>query len=95
VPEISSGDDGSTTRARRTTRTQAPEEPAAASVCPVALCPICTAISVVNRASPEVVEHLLSAAREFLLATKAVVDARAADYGDDDRSDTMQRIEIG
>lgn len=61
----------------------------------MAFCPICTTISVVNRASPEVMDHLLSAAREFLLATKAVIDARAADYEETkDRTETLQRIEI-
>ncbi len=70
-------------------------ERAAVGICPVAFCPICATISVVNRASPEVVDHLLSAAREFLLAARAVLDARAADYDDDpDRDRTLQRIDI-
>jgi hypothetical protein len=66
-----------------------------AAICPVAFCPICATISVVNRASPEVVDHLLSAAREFLLAARAVVDARAADYeGDEPNDRTLHRIDI-
>ena len=95
VPETSSGNGRRTTRTRPARGAEAAEAASTApSVCPVAFCPICTAIAVVNRASPEVVEHLLSAAREFLLATKAVVDARAADYEKDHEPDTMQRIEI-
>ncbi|HSL15295.1 MAG TPA: hypothetical protein VK962_03355 [Actinomycetota bacterium] len=71
------------------------DEGTAAAICPVAFCPICATISVVNRASPEVVDHLLSAAREFLLAARAVVDARAADYeGDEPNDRTLHRIDI-
>jgi hypothetical protein len=91
-----------TTNGKRTTdatATAADEahasEAAPAGFCPVAFCPICTAVSVVHRASPEVVDHLLSAAREFLLAARAVVDARAADYEDDDADRDLQKIEIG
>jgi hypothetical protein len=37
----------------------------------------------------------LSAAREFLLAARAVVDARAADYeGDEPNDRTLHRIDI-
>jgi hypothetical protein len=67
-------------------------------VCPVAFCPICTAVSVVNRASPEVVQHLLQAGQQFLLALQAVIDARAADYERPagERAETpMQRVDIG
>lgn len=72
-------------------------EPAAAGVCPVAFCPICTAVSAVNRASPDVVQHLLLAGQQFLLALKAVVDARAADFDGeaDERAPAMERIDIG
>lgn len=68
----------------------------AASICPVAFCPICATISVVNRTNPEVVDHLLSAAREFLLATRAALDARAADFdeGEGRRDPELHRIEI-
>ncbi len=68
-------------------------------MCPVAFCPICTAVSVVNRASPDVVQHLLVAGQQFLLALQAVVDARAADFRDRQEADRgrpgMQRIDIG
>jgi hypothetical protein len=65
-----------------------------AGICPFALCPICATLSVVNRASPQVVDHLLSAAREFLLAARAAVDARAADYEDRTGNDELHRIDI-
>jgi hypothetical protein len=70
-------------------------EPGPDGVCPVAFCPICTAVSVVNRASPDVVHHLLVAGQQFLLALKAVVDARAADFEDPGAKETpIQRIDI-
>jgi hypothetical protein len=65
-------------------------------VCPVAFCPICSAVSAINRASPDVVQHLLVAGQEFLLALKAVVDARAADFEEpEDRERPFERIDIG
>jgi hypothetical protein len=65
------------------------------AVCPVAFCPICTAVSVANRAGPDVVEHLLIAGQQFLLALRAVIDARGRDFdASDDDEPTMQRIEI-
>ena len=42
-----------------------------ASGCPVPLCPICTAAVVLGNAKPEVIEHLLAATRETLLALRA------------------------
>ncbi len=68
------------------------------TVCSVAFCPICTAVSAVNRVSPEVVEHLLLAGQQFLLALRAVIDARADDIErrpSDDAEPSMQRIDIG
>jgi hypothetical protein len=68
-----------------------------ASVCPVAFCPICTAVSVASRSGPEVVQHLLLAGQQFLLALRAAVDARADDIdeGDPDERPGMQHIDIG
>jgi hypothetical protein len=66
------------------------------AVCPVAFCPICTAVSTVNRASPDVLQHLLLAGQQFLLALKAVVDARAADFEERDPDEPpIERIDIG
>jgi len=61
-------------------------------VCPVAFCPIGLALSTVDRASPEVVEHLLVAAREFLLAARTLIDTRVADTGGPEPK--LERIEI-
>ncbi len=92
------------------TTTQRPVEPAPEAepsapdgadgghVCNVALCPISMALSAAERVQPEVVAHLLVAGREFFLAAKAVMDARADDLGTDARSgepSRMERIDIG
>ena len=62
-------------------------------VCSVAFCPISMALSAVEAAKPDAVEHLLAAGREFLLATKAVLDARAAQAGGG--STKLEKIDIG
>lgn len=65
-------------------------------LCPVAFCPICAAVSAVNRASPEVIEHLLGAARELFLAAKVAMDARAGDLADrGEPSAGLEHIQIG
>ncbi|HXF71953.1 MAG TPA: hypothetical protein VNO79_05000 [Actinomycetota bacterium] len=83
-------------RARRSARSGTgprTEEPAkSAPVCPVALCPVGMALTALRGASPEAVEHVLAAARELLLAARAVLDARAADAGRGGRP--LERIEI-
>jgi hypothetical protein len=61
-------------------------------VCPVTFCPIGFALATVNRSSPEVVDHLLVAAREFLLAAKTLLDTRVADTGG--AATKLERIEI-
>ena len=78
------------------------EEPAEASVeghvCTVAFCPIGLALSAAERVQPDVVSHLLVAGREFFLAAKAVMDARADDLtGEASRegSPRMEHIDIG
>jgi len=68
---------------------------AARHVCDVAFCPIGLALSAVQPLKPDVVEHLLIAGREFLLAAKAVIDARAAEEGDAGPAPTLERIDIG
>ena len=69
--------------------------PAAPHVCPVAFCPIGMALTSVQQAGPDVLDHLLTAAREFLLAARAVVDARASDFEDATGGRRLERIEIG
>lgn len=56
------------------------EAPAQAA-CTVAFCPICTAVTALREARPEVAEHLLQAGREVLLAARALIDARLAGSG--------------
>ena len=46
-------------------------------VCNVPFCPFCLAVTTAQDARPEITEHLLGAARELVLAIRAMVDARA------------------
>ena len=64
-----------------------PQQP----VCPVGFCPIGFALTAADQVRPEVVEHLLAAGREFILAMKAFLDARAEGVG---RTSPIERIEI-
>jgi hypothetical protein len=63
-------------------------------VCNVAFCPIGLALTAVQPMKPDVIEHLLVAGREFLLAAKALLDVRAEDLKKDGGS-TFERIDIG
>jgi hypothetical protein len=64
-------------------------------VCTVAFCPICMAVTATQGSSPDAVEHLLNAAREFFLAARAVIDARADDLErKDETSRRLERIDI-
>lgn len=40
-------------------------------------CPICAGVGLIKQMNPEVAEHLVSAAREFLLAARAILDSVA------------------
>lgn len=86
------------TRAPRTTTTASappePETPPREHVCNVAFCPIGLALSTVQGAAPDVLEHLLKAAQEFLLAARAVMDNRAKDFEGEPTDDVLRRIEI-
>ena len=62
--------------------------------CPVTWCPICVTVGAVQPLAPDVMEHLLKAASEFLLAARAVIDARAADFEAAPERSTLQKIEI-
>jgi len=61
-------------------------------VCSVGFCPIGMALTTVQGSRPEAVAHLMSAGRDFLLAAKAVLDARAEDVAGENR---LERIEVG
>jgi hypothetical protein len=45
-------------------------------LCSFGFCPICMALTAIGEAKPDLVDHLLSASREMLLAFRALVDAR-------------------
>jgi hypothetical protein len=69
-------------------------ESAPAHVCNVAFCPIGLALSTVQGAAPDVLEHLLKAAQEFLLAARAMMDNRAKDFEGEPAHADLRRIEI-
>lgn len=52
---------------------------ASPAACPVALCPICMGVTALGEVRPELVEHLLVAGREVMLAMRAIIDARLAE----------------
>lgn len=68
----------------------------AAPVCTVAFCPICMAVTAAQGVAPDALEHLLNSAREFFLAARAVIDARADDLerSKGSRARTLERIDI-
>ena len=76
----------------------AAEAPGATHVCTVAFCPIGLALTAAERVQPDVVSHLLVAGREFFLAARAVMDARADDLRGEAAPDgppRVERIDIG
>jgi hypothetical protein len=60
-------------------------------VCPVAFCPVGMALTFAEAARPEVVQHLLAAGQELMLAVKAMIDARAEAVA---RSGGLEHIRI-
>ena len=68
---------------------------ASGPACPIPLCPICTAATVLGQFRPEVVEHITNATREALLAIRAVIDTRLEADGEPEADrGRVQRIEI-
>jgi hypothetical protein len=67
-------------------------------VCNVAFCPICLAVTAAGGAAPDALEHLLSAAREFFLAARAVIDVRGDQLSGEEPSPNgsgdLEKIEI-
>jgi len=93
--------EGTTGTRRKTAEPRGPqprEEPQTAPerehVCNVAFCPIGLALSTVQGAAPDVMEHLLKAAQEFFLAARAVMENRANDFEDAPGERRVERIEI-
>jgi hypothetical protein len=74
--------------------TEAPSG-SAPHVCTVALCPICLAVTAMQPLAPEVIEHLLKAGTELLLAVKAVVESRTDQVRPEaDEGRRLERIDI-
>ena len=77
----------------------APEGPHVQMGCPVAWCPVCMAVTAVQPLKPEVIEHLLRAGTEMLLAFRGVIDARAEEMqpseGDKPGPTRLEKIDIG
>jgi hypothetical protein len=76
---------------------QAHAEDHGAGTCPVAWCPICIAATAVQPLRPEVVEHLLKAGTELLLAFRGVIDARADSYAEEEPAapTRFEKIDLG
>jgi hypothetical protein len=62
-------------------------------VCTVAFCPICLVVTAIGDARPELIEHLMVAGREMLLAARAVIDARLQTMEETPTSE-LKRIRI-
>jgi hypothetical protein len=59
--------------------------------CPVALCPVCMTVTALGEIRPELIEHLMAAGREVLLAMRTVIDARLEET---ERPARLQRLTI-
>jgi len=57
------------------------------------MCPICMVVTAIGDARPDLMEHLLLAGREMLLAMRAVIDARLEGM-QKEPSGGLQRITI-
>lgn len=60
-------------------------------ICEIGLCPICAAVIAVGELQPELVEHVVSAGREVLLAVRALIDVRLQHDGPPAK---LQRLRI-
>ena len=78
-------------RTRRRAEAETEEAPSAGPICPVGFCPVGMALTFGEQVRPEVIEHLLAAGRELLLAMKAVVDARVEGF---ERASPLERVTI-
>jgi hypothetical protein len=61
-------------------------------LCAIAFCPICTFVTAVGEVRPEMVDHLIVASREVLLAARALIDARLEGMPPPPK---MERLTIG
>jgi hypothetical protein len=78
---------------------EAPPAAHAPATCPVAWCPVCLAVGAVQPLRPDVVDHLLKAGTELLLAFRDVIDARAAEVGEESGTGPsptrLEKIDLG
>jgi len=66
------------------------EDVAGGAACPVAFCPVGMFMTLAGQARPEVVEHLMNAGRELVLAATAFMNARAEQLGEKARLEKIQ-----
>jgi hypothetical protein len=92
VRPVPDGETGGPHAAKDPSPPEAPDH--AAPVCTVSFCPICLAVTAMQPLRPEVMEHLLLAGRELLIAARAVLDMRAADP-DGSAGSVLEKIDIG
>jgi hypothetical protein len=71
-----------------------PSQPRAAA-CPVTFCPICIAVTGTQPIRAEVLEHLLAAGRELLLAVQAAASASTVGKDEDASGGRLEKIELG
>ncbi len=76
---------------KRPTSRRAKDSGGGAPVCPVGICPVGMFLTVTGEARPEVVEHLVNAGRELVLAATAFLAARAEAVKERPR---LERIEL-
>jgi hypothetical protein len=73
---------------------ESPDEgPAQRPACSFSFCPICMALAAVGEARPDIIEHLLVASREALLALRSIMDARL-DGTPGERPTRLERLTI-
>ena len=63
-------------------------------LCSFALCPICMLLTAAGEARPELLDHVLSASREVLLAVRALIDVRLEGAEAPQRPTRLERLTI-
>jgi hypothetical protein len=61
-------------------------------LCSIGFCPICTFVTAMGEARPELLDHLVIASREVLLAVRSLIDARLEGMPS---APKMERLTIG
>jgi hypothetical protein len=93
-------------RDRATDGTPEPGEPAVSAapepspggghaVCEVAWCPFCTVVGAVQPVQPEMVDHLLKAGIELMLAFRSVLETRTGRGEEPPAPPTLEKIDLG